>query len=202
VGSREIRTGQVPASQARSLTPHAGRRRSPVRLIPVAILVVGVTVLAALLLRPAGGGGGAASGNGGQPGQVAPLFESTDLSGKPVRLADYRGHRVVLNFWASWCVPCRTEFPVLKRLLVSHPDVVVLGVVFDDSDGPARAFLQSEGATWPGVRDPRGQVAGAYQVRAKPGIPVSILIDASGRVRDRRFGPLTDDAAGSAFIGS
>ena len=162
--------------------------------------------MAGLLLRPAGGGGsggasGRASGTGSQPGPAAPLFDSTDLAGKPVRLADYRGHRVVLNFWASWCVPCRTEFPVLKRLIQIHPDVVVLGVVFDDSDGPAGAFFRSENATWRAVRDPKGQIAGAYQVHAKPGIPVSVLIDASGRVRDRRFGPMADDAAAAAFVG-
>jgi peroxiredoxin len=80
--------------------------------------------------------------------------------------------------------------------------VAVLGVVFSDADDPARAFLRAEAATWPGVRDPKGQIAGAYDVHAKPGIPVSILIDASGRVRAYQYGPLVDAAAADAFIGA
>ncbi len=166
------------------------------RRVLIALVVLVAVVVVVRLAAPSGGSG---SGPGGQPGQLAPLFDSTDVNGKRIQLADYRGHRVVLNFWASWCVPCRAEFPVLRRLVASHPDVVVLGVVFDDSDGPARAFLEAQRATWPGVRDPRSQIADAYDVHAKPGIPVSVLIDSTGRVKDRHFGPLADDGAALAF---
>jgi len=169
------------------------------RVVLAAVVGAVVVLVAVSVLQPASGRG-SSGGTGGQPGQVAPLFQSTDVNGRPVALADDRGHRVVLNFWASWCVPCRAEFPVLKRLVAAHPDIVVLGVVFDDSDAAATAFLRSEGATWPGVRDPRAQIAGAYDVHAKPGIPVSILIDPSGRVKDRRAGPLNDDKEAAAFI--
>ncbi len=167
----------------------------------VLVAVVGaVVVLVAVTLFRSAPGGGTAGGTGGQPGQLAPLFQSTAVDGRPVSLADARGHRVLLNFWASWCIPCRTEFPVLERLIASHPDVVVLGVVFDDSDSAAAAFIRSQGSTWPGVRDPRGQIAGAYDVHAKPGIPISVLVDPSGRVRGRQAGPLTDDQAAADFI--
>ena len=167
------------------------------RTLVAATLVVGLAILAIPLLRASKATTG---GTGGQPGQQAALFDSTDLSGRPVVLSAYRGHRVILNFWASWCEPCRAEFPVLRQLLARHPDVVVLGVVFQDSDDPARAFLHSEGATWPGVRDPKAQIANAYGVHSKPGIPVSILIDPSGRVVDRRYGPLVDQTSADAFI--
>jgi peroxiredoxin len=147
-------------------------------------------------LRPAKSGAGA----GAEVGRPAPLFASTDLSGRPLALSDYRGHRVVLNFWASWCQPCRAEFPVLRQMKSQHPDVVVLGVVFQDAADPARAFLRDQAATWPGVRDPKAQIADAYGVHAKPGIPVSILIDPAGRVRDVHYGPLADEAAAEAFL--
>jgi len=170
------------------------------RLVAAGAAVVAVVLIAVGLFRPAGNS--RTGGTGSQPGQTAPLFESMDLDGRRVALADYRGHPVVLNFWASWCVPCRTEFPLLKAMRSAHPDVVVLGVVFQDGEGSARDFLRSEGATWPGVRDPAGQIASAYGVRPKPGIPVSILIDGNGRVRARHLGPLTDHAAVEIFLAS
>lgn len=165
----------------------------------MAVAGVAAALLAVTLFRPAPGAG-PGGGTGGRPGQVAPLFQSTTLDGRAVALADDRGHRVVLNFWASWCIPCRTEFPVLERLVAAHPDLVVLGVIFDDSDRSAAAFVRSQGTTWPGVRDPRAQIADAYDVHPKPGIPVSILVDPSGRVRGRHAGPLTDDRAAADFI--
>jgi thiol-disulfide isomerase/thioredoxin len=160
----------------------------------VATVVVGLVVVG-LLLVPSRSGPGP-SGNG----QTAPLFQSFDLDGHPVALKDLRGHRVILNFWASWCEPCRAEFPVLRQLVLEHPDVRLLGVVFQDTDGPARAFLRAEGATWPGVRDPAGQIASGYDVHSKPGIPVSVLIGPDGAVRARHLGPIQDSRDGQAFI--
>lgn len=165
------------------------------RVLVVLAVVVAVGLLAFGLLRPAGGGGRSSA-----IGQVAPLFESTDVNGRQVALRDLRGQRVLINFWASWCTPCRSEFPILQRLVAHHHDLVLLGVVFQDNDTAARNFLKTEAATWPGVRDPKGQIARAYDVHDKPGIPVSILIDPSGRVRQRQIGQFTDDAAADAFI--
>lgn len=173
-------------------------RRAAIRKAVVAVAVVaGLVVVAAIFLLPADG---PAAGTGSQPGQIAPLFASTDLSGQKILLSAYRGHRVILNFWASWCIPCRAEFPVLKQLETSHPDVVVLGVVFDDADVPARAFMRAQGATWPGVRDPQAQIADAYGVHAKPGIPVSVLIAPDGRIQDRRYGGLANQTVADTFI--
>lgn len=166
------------------------------RVAVAAAVGVVLVLLGFAFLHPGSGGTGAAA----QVGQPAPLFVSTDLSGKAVGLADYRGHRVVLNFWASWCQPCRAEFPVLQQMKREHPDVVVLGVVFQDADDPARAFLRAQGATWPGVHDPKSQIADAYDVHSKPGIPVSVLIDTTGKVRDVHYGPLVDAAAAEAFL--
>ena len=163
-----------------------GRRALTIAVVSVAAVLLGVG-----LFRPSGKSSVAGA---------APLFVSRDLNGGPVALLSYRGHPVLLNFWASWCVPCRSEFPVLKRLQAETPDLAVLGVVFQDGDASARSFMQSQGATWPGVRDPKGQIAGGYGVRPKPGIPVSVLVGSSGRIIARRAGPLTSDRAAQDFV--
>jgi cytochrome c biogenesis protein CcmG/thiol:disulfide interchange protein DsbE len=137
---------------------------------------------------------------GAATGRAAPLFESTDLQGRPVRLAEDRGHPVLVNFWASWCQPCRQEFPIFARLRADRPDVVILGVVFQDSDGNARRFMADHGATWPAVRDPNGQISGAYGVQPKPGIPQTFLISGSGRLVARHLGPFTSEAEVFQFL--
>lgn len=145
----------------------------------MAVVAIVIVAGAALALRP--------SDDGPATGR-APAFETFDLDGGPVRLADYRGKVVMLNFWASWCVPCRKEFPLLKD--VHGEDVAVLGVVFQDSRRAAAAFMDDQGATWPALIDPKGQIARAYGVAAKPGIPVTVAIDARGALVKRHIGEL------------
>lgn len=144
----------------------------------VAVALVG----AYLAFRPAGDSIARAS-----VGRPAPLFVATDLQGRKVALADYRGQPVMLNFWASWCIPCREEFPLLKR----YQGAQVLGVIFDDSEENAREFMAEQRATWPGLLDPHGRIAAAYGVAKKPGIPVTVFIDANGKVTGIHLGPLT-----------
>lgn len=105
-----------------------------------------------------------------------------------MKLADFRGKVVLLNFWASWCAPCRKEFP---RLAAVHGrgDVVVLGVLFDDTKAAARRFVGEHGATWPTVVDPQHELSHAYRVGR--GIPVTFLIDRDGVARARHAGELT-----------
>jgi cytochrome c biogenesis protein CcmG/thiol:disulfide interchange protein DsbE len=136
----------------------------------------------ALLCACNGGGGG--STPKAEVGKPAPTFSTHDLDGHRVRLANYRGSLVVLNFWASWCVPCRHEFPLLAQA-DAREGVVVLGVVYNDSAANARKFMAEHGGTWPGLKDD-GRIAGAYRVG--PGIPATILIDARGIVVRRRLG--------------
>jgi cytochrome c biogenesis protein CcmG/thiol:disulfide interchange protein DsbE len=120
-------------------------------------------------------------------GHRAPEFSTVDLDGHPVKLASVKGP-VLLNFWASWCVPCRTEVPLLAN--VDGHGVRVLGVVFRDATEDARAFMRDQGASWPGLLDPRQQIADAYGVHLKPGIPVTFGLDAGHVVRVRHLGPL------------
>jgi cytochrome c biogenesis protein CcmG/thiol:disulfide interchange protein DsbE len=100
----------------------------------------------------------------------APDFTLRDLDGQEVKLSDYRGRSVIVNFWASWCIPCREEFPILKsaRDRYAGQGLEVLGVVFEDSPEAAEAYMAKAGATWPALVDPDGAVAADYIVNGPP----------------------------------
>jgi cytochrome c biogenesis protein CcmG/thiol:disulfide interchange protein DsbE len=152
------------------------------------LLVVGVALVALvagiLAFRPAG----ESSVRRAAIGAPAPGFTTFDLDNERVRLGDV-DEPVLLNFWASWCVPCRDEFPMLAR--VHGQGVQVLGVIFNDTAAEARQFMRSQRADWPGLLDPQGRIAEAYDVHARPGIPVTFAIDAAGIVRAKHLGPLS-----------
>ena len=175
-----------------------GRRRTGV--VPAAATVAAFALAAALslsLLLSACSANGSSSAAVGKP---APAVAARDLDGKPVNVRDLRGSPVLLNFWASWCVPCKGEFPVLQKGLSDHPDLKVVGVVFNDSAGSARKFVADQHATWPSVTDPGAKIASAYHVAQKPGIPVSVLIGADGLVRATHLGPFSDAAELDGFL--
>jgi thiol-disulfide isomerase/thioredoxin len=156
-----------------------------------------VVVLASVVVAGCSTSGAAA---GCTTGRTAPVFSTTDLQGTRVVLSDYAGKRVLLNFWASWCGPCRDEFPVLRQVASSHDDVQILGVVFEDAKGPAAAFMSDQHATWPALVDPKGQIAAGYCVAQKPGIPVTVLLDGQGVVRARHLGPIESAADAEALL--
>lgn len=108
--------------------------------------------------------------------------------GRPVRLSDFRGRTVLLNFFASWCVPCREEAPVLERTAqtLRHRGVVMLGVAVVDEYEAARAFLRTHGITYPAVFDAAGDLMRQFRVT---GLPTSIFIDPQGRIAGRFVGP-------------
>lgn len=142
-----------------------------------------MAVLAAVLAfaGPACSSGGESKAEVGDP---APTFSTFDLDGNPIRLADYRGQRVVLNFWASWCIPCRKEFPILAEA-DRRAGIVVLGVVYKDSVANAKKFMTEHQGTWPGLKDD-GNIAKAYRVG--PGIPATIIIGPQGTILRRQLG--------------
>ena len=118
-----------------------------------------------------------------EPRQMAPLFEGASLrGGDPVRLEDYRGKVVLLDFWASWCGPCRQSLPALERMRTDYAarGFEVLAVNVDEQPADALDFLKRYAVTYPVVQDSRGVLAELYDVK---GMPSSYLIDQRGVVR-------------------
>jgi cytochrome c biogenesis protein CcmG/thiol:disulfide interchange protein DsbE len=96
---------------------------------------------------------------------------------------------VIVNFWASWCVPCRDEFPLLLAAERAHASdgLAIVGVLFNDDPASARAFESSMGAGWPTVTDPDRSIASAYRVVAPP---QSYFIDRNGVLRSMQVGEM------------
>ena len=120
-------------------------------------------------------------------GQGAPDITGTTLDGAPFRLADLRGHPVIVNFWGPSCVPCRSEFPLFKAKLAEHAadGLEVVGVLMFDTPTEARAFVAQFGAPWPTVVDPDGALRKAYQAVARP---QTYFIDRGGVIRTIQIG--------------
>jgi cytochrome c biogenesis protein CcmG/thiol:disulfide interchange protein DsbE len=122
-------------------------------------------------------------------GKPAPTFVAPRLVGsEQLRLTDFRGQPVLLNFFASWCTPCRDELPLLQKA-VDGKNAAVIGVLFNDSASSARRFLRQLGITFP-TADDDGAIARAYRVATKPGLPVTYAIAADGRLAARHIGQL------------
>ena len=124
-------------------------------------------------------------------GQPAPPIVGTTLDGQAFDLASLRGRPVVVNFWGPGCVPCRTEFPLLRSKLEQHAadGLAVIGVLMIDPPAPARTFVAHYGGTWPTVIDPVEAIRNAYRVAARP---QSYFIDRDGILRSIQMGELTD----------
>jgi cytochrome c biogenesis protein CcmG/thiol:disulfide interchange protein DsbE len=122
-------------------------------------------------------------------GQTAPPICGTTLDGTSLDMAGLRGRPVLVNFWASWCGPCRDEFPLFKAFSAAHPDLAIVGVIYEDTSANAKDFSTSFGATWPSVADPDGSMAKAYRI---VGPPQSYFIDRSGVMSTRQIGILTE----------
>jgi cytochrome c biogenesis protein CcmG, thiol:disulfide interchange protein DsbE len=155
------------------------------RAIVAGVIVVALVGGVILILRI--GTGSASSTTVVRLGKPAPTFSLRSLDGPQVDLASYRGKPVILNFWASWCDPCRRELPLLLLERGKHPGVELVGIVYQDADAPAKAFHDNIGGDWPGLSDPGGKVASEYLVRA---IPETFFIDKGGVLRDRNFGEI------------
>jgi peroxiredoxin len=159
-------------------------------LIAVAVVFGGVWVLASRVPQSTDGVVGAGLETAPRKGFSAPDFSLTTLDGATVRLSDLRGKAVLINFWASWCGPCRAEMPHIQAAYEEHVDdgLVVLGV--DQSEPPATVarFADEFGLTFPIPLDNDGQVSAAYQARA---LPTSFFVDTDGVIRDTFTGPMS-----------
>jgi len=122
-------------------------------------------------------------------GRAAPDFTLSPVGGgEPVSLAALRGRPVVLNFWATWCVPCYQEHPVLVATAQALGDEVrFVGVVYEDDEANVREWLRRQGSSYATLFDPDGKTAIAYGVF---GVPETYFIDAQGTIVSKYVGPL------------
>ena len=152
--------------------------------VVLAIVILAVTLMLYMGRRMAGPAQpGGIKGNalvGDVRGQQAPDFELKALDGRTVHLSDYRGKAVVLNFWATWCGPCKIEMPWFEELQKQYAaqGLVVLGVAMDDSQDDVQKFIQEMGVHYTIVMG-RESVGDAYGVQAFPG---TFYIDRNGRI--------------------
>jgi cytochrome c biogenesis protein CcmG/thiol:disulfide interchange protein DsbE len=126
-------------------------------------------------------------------GEPAPTAGLSRLEGdRSGSLADYRGRWVLVNFWASWCVPCRQEAPVLESFQRAHGgrEFTVVGIDTRDLSGDGRSFVREFGLSYPQLRDGDGDAAHEF---GTTGVPENFLLDPRGRVRLLLRGPVDDD---------
>jgi peroxiredoxin len=123
-------------------------------------------------------------------GHPAPDFELLTPEGDALRLSDHFGQPVIVNFWATWCGPCRAEFPEFQEAAVDNADsLVIIGVNSTSADQAENvpAFIEEFGITFPIVLDEAGDVVDAYRVL---GLPTTIFIDSNGVINEVFTGPL------------
>jgi len=126
---------------------------------------------------------------------AAPDFTLKTLDGSQVSLSQFRGHPVLINFWASWCAPCRLEMPELVRAYEAHKGegfiVLAVNVTYQDSLEDAQRFVAEFDMTFPVPLDETGEVAdNLYQVR---GLPTSIFVDRNGLITKIKLGSMTGE---------
>ena len=124
------------------------------------------------------------------PGRSAPNFELANLAGQPVTLADFKGKPVILNFWATWCPPCREEFPDLQAVAEAYgDDLTVIGINHTSGDTPDLVpdFVAEYGISFPILLDELGLVVELYGV---VGLPTTIFIDRQGIINEIITGPV------------
>jgi cytochrome c biogenesis protein CcmG/thiol:disulfide interchange protein DsbE len=156
-------------------------------------LAVGLVIVLFLGLLVWGLGRRAAGTVGIAPIQArpAPIFSVPLFEGGTFQLGEQRGRPVLINFWASWCIPCEDEAAALERAARRYGDrVEFVGVNVQDTDANARAFLRRFGVTYPNGRDASGEVAVEYGMS---GVPETYFVDRSGALVRKWQGPLDDE---------
>jgi peroxiredoxin len=125
---------------------------------------------------------------GNKIGFTAPDFTLPTVDSREISLSDYRGRPVILNFWASWCGPCRYEVPAFKAFYERYPEeqVVIIAVSTQDDPDSARGYSIADGLKFVIPVDPRGVVANLYNVR---GLPTTFIIDENGVIKSIKIGP-------------
>ena len=129
--------------------------------------------------------------NGGSPSGPY-QFTLKNLDGEDVSLSDFEGQVILVNFWATWCPPCKVEMPFLQTYYDAHKDdgFVLLAIDVNESQAQVDEFITAYGYTFPVLLDNTGDVSQAY---GSPGLPYSVVIDREGKVAYRHSGVFTPD---------
>lgn len=125
-------------------------------------------------------------------GDVPPDFELTTLTGDVVRLSDYKGKKVILNFWASWCPPCKEEMPHMEEYYQKNKDlenveIIAVNMTKSEKPGMVKKFVDSYGLTFPIPLDEEGKVMNAYQIIP---LPTTYMINTDGTIAHQISGPI------------
>lgn len=126
---------------------------------------------------------------GAKLGQQAPDFEAEHLDGSIFTLSSLKGKPIILSFWATWCIPCRREMPILQELS-DEGKIIVIGVNLQEKGPAIEKYIKSLNITFPIVLDTDGEIAKRYNVILKP---ATYFIDRNGIIVDKKYGELTAD---------
>ncbi|NIM92500.1 MAG: redoxin domain-containing protein [Anaerolineales bacterium] len=168
------------------------------RWVGIAIIAVGVIVAAYFVLPKLNSGANASSQGDvvqAEPAPVlnapAPDFTLTNLEGDEVSLSDFQGQPVLINFWATWCAPCRIEMPAIQDRFerFSTDGLAVLAVDFDEPASDVQAFGDELGLTFDLLLDPGAEIQRLYLVQ---GYPTSFFVDREGIIRVHHIGVMTE----------
>lgn len=130
------------------------------------------------------------AGDGEERPRPAPPLPPKVVQGPRATLATLRGRPALVDFWASWCEPCREEAPELAKLdRTLHGSVAVVGVDYTDQPGPARSFIHRYGWRFPVLGDPTGAYGDRFGLS---GLPTAVVLDARGRIVEKLRGPQTE----------
>jgi peroxiredoxin len=124
-------------------------------------------------------------------GAAAPDFDLNKLNGENIKLNDLRGKIVVINFWATWCEPCKIEMPFFESLyLAQNPKLEILAVNFDEPPQQVQQFVDDFGISFPVLLDPGAEVQKLYRVR---GYPTTFVVDEKGVISFHHIGLITEE---------
>ncbi|HEY8600641.1 MAG TPA: redoxin domain-containing protein [Thermomicrobiales bacterium] len=182
----DVSAGELRTTEALANTPAPWRQR---RWLLLAVIVGAVALLGLLYW-------GMVRGPSTQVGKSVPLkgpaqdFSVTTLDGQTLKLSDLRGKVVVLNVWASWCIPCQDEAGELNRSydLYKGRDVAFVGIAFNDDTDPMRQFVNRYNVAYPVALDPEGRISIGLGIT---GVPETYLIDPQGNLTQKWVGPIT-----------
>lgn len=132
---------------------------------------------------------------GVEEGDKAIDFQLRNLEGKQVSLSDYQGKKVMLNFWATWCPPCKKEMPEMEKVHKENKDIVILSVNLDPNQD-VKGFMEKMNLTFPVLLDQENEINKEYKVIS---IPTSFFIDSEGIIKQKHTGGMTYDQINNAI---